>query len=706
VKRPTDAVTGRYLPALDGVRGVAIAGVFAYHLGYGWASGGYLGVDLFFVLSGFLITSLLVEEWSDTGLINLARFWGHRARRLLPALLAMLIVLSIWVAFANGGLPVDLGQLRGDALSTVFYVANWHFLFAHQSYFDRFAVPSPLRHTWSLAIEEQFYLIWPLVILALMAVTRRFGPGLGSQAAGRHPGADPGDGLVVPPRTWRAAGLALTVGGAIASAAWMAYLAQSGASLNRLYYGTDTRAFDLLVGASLAMLAAARPQPGPRARRLLNLASPVAVVVMTVCWARAGFGSRWMFEGGFLLCAISAGVLLADVRQVTRGAIAKALSFRPLRFVGKISYGLYLWHWPVIVELSPQRTGLSGLQLTAVRVGAAFSLSVASYYLIERPFRRGTLATWPAALRVAIAPFAMGVTSIAVVAATLPVAAGATPAPRTLVSTAPTKAAIRGIVGKPIALGFRPSAEHPLRVLLVGDSVMLSDSPAVGALLASTKAATVVNHSEWGWGLTHAPTWPTDVPAWIAESHPQLVVGMWSWDNGLVTTHPAQYRTMLEQFVRLVLRPGDGVKGVIFQQFPTAGPDNLVTTNQADFDAKTNAIIAKWNNIGASLTKVFPGKVMYFPIGYSVLLHGKFASWLPPEGQPKAPKSAWTRVRMTDNVHFCPAGAARYAAALLADLTSLYHLPSPASGWWKGSWTQNHVAYRYPTPAVCPNDHP
>src|SRR5580698_739365 len=170
VDAPT-AVTGQYLPALDGLRAFAVAGVFAYHLGFGWASGGYLGVDLFFVLSGFLITSLLLEEWVTTARIKLAAFWARRARRLLPALFLVLGAIALYVVL-NGrfGPPgsaaqVDLSGLRGDALATLFYVANWHAIFAHQSYFAQFSAPSPLEHTWSLAIEEQFYLVWPPVLL-------------------------------------------------------------------------------------------------------------------------------------------------------------------------------------------------------------------------------------------------------------------------------------------------------------------------------------------------------------------------------------------------------------------------------------------------------------------------------------------------------------------------------------------------------------
>jgi len=179
---------------------------------------------------------------------------------------------------------------------------------------------------------------------------------------------------------------------------------------------------------------------------------------------------------------------------------------------------------------------------------------------------------------------------------------------------------------------------------------------------------------------------------------------MWSWDNGLASQHPVAYRDELASVVRFLL--ARGVEGVVFQQFPRPGPDAQVTVNEPDYLARVISLIDGWNSIAASLASVFPGRVVYVPIGDSILLHGRFSDWLPPEGRPNAPPSQWERVRMTDNVHFCPAGAARYAAALYVDLRSFLALPNPSATWWEGAWRSNYVAYEYPTPAVCPNDHP
>ena len=281
---------------------MAVIGVVAYHLQVGWAKGGYLGVDLFFVLSGFLITTLLLEEWVGTGRINLAAFWGRRARRLLPALFLVVAALALYLVCnalfggpgANG--LIDLSGLRGDAIATLLYVNNWHLIFAHQSYFAQFSTPSPLQHTWSLAIEEQFYLVWPLVLLVLLRYGRR---------------------------GWRRVGLTVTVILGVGSSVLMAVLFHPGVDPSRIYYGTDTRLFDLMAGATLAFLAAARRAAGRTGApdpALGRARSP------PWCWRvlgprrdPGGLPTNFMFEGGFLVCAGLAGLVVADARLVDPG---------------------------------------------------------------------------------------------------------------------------------------------------------------------------------------------------------------------------------------------------------------------------------------------------------------------------------------------------------------------------------------------------
>jgi peptidoglycan/LPS O-acetylase OafA/YrhL len=692
---PPTAVTGHHLPALNGLRALAVLGVMAYHLQLGWASGGYLGVDLFFVLSGFLITTLLLEEWAGSGTLNLADFWARRAKRLLPALFLMVAGLAVYLilnaqfggAGANG--LVELSALRGDAISTLLYVGNWHAIYAHQSYFAQFSTPSPLQHTWSLAIEEQFYLVWPPVLLLLLRGARR---------------------------SWRQVGLMVTIAAALLSAGLMALLFHPGGDPTRVYYGTDTRLFDLMVGASVAFLAAARPQPNRRTRQALHVAAPLAAAALAVFWVIAGTGQGlprdWMFEGGFLLCAVLAAVVVADARLLDRGWFSRALSVPPLHFLGTISYGVYLWHWPIFVYLTGARTGLSSGPLDGVRVAATLVAATASYYLVERPIRRAHLRGW---LRYWSAPLAAVATAALLVVATFPAVADPSPVATTTHTHPPSGVAVAGSGGfageVPITLpaGTVVSPSHPLRVMLLGDSVMHDASFGITAALSATGEVAVHTNTIDGFGLTTATIWPTSIPKLISEEHPQLIIGSWSWDQDGPTTpnalhQPRQYTALLKRFLRVALTPGNGVDGVIFTQFPPSGvipaenPANQVVYNKAR--AAGNRA---WNVIAAAMPASFPGRVMYLPLADSILLDGRFSSWLPPIGQPHAPTGQWTRVRKLDNVHLCPEGSARYADALLSDLTAIFGL-TPAGDWIDGSWTTN-PDFNDP-PGACPDDHP
>ena len=690
----TTAVTGRHLPALNGLRGLAVMGVVAYHLQIGWARGGYLGVDLFFVLSGFLITTLLLEEWVGTGRVNLVAFWGRRARRLLPALFLVVLALALYLVCnalfggpgANG--LIDLSGLRGDALATLLYVNNWHLIFAHQSYFAQFSTPSPLQHTWSLAIEEQFYLVWPLVLLVLLKCGRR---------------------------GWRGVGVTVTVALGVGSSVLMAALFHPGVDPSRIYYGTDTRLFDLMAGATVAFLAAARRQPSAPARWTLHWVGPAAAVVLGVFWVRAGtpggLPTDFMFEGGFLLCAALAALVVADVRLVAPGWFARGLAWGPLHFVGTISYGIYLWHWPVIVYLNGARTGLSTWPLNLLRIAVTLAVSTASYYLVERPIRlaklRGGVRLW--------APVAGVVTAVVIIVATFPAVAD----PSTVVGTthvAPTGSAqaVPGAGGyagqQPIRLAPAPSHADPLRVMILGDSVMHDASYGITASLQATGEATVATRTIDGFGLTTATDWPTSIPNLIRQTGAQLIVASWSWDQYGPTTpnalhQPVQYENLLRRAVSTMLTPGNGVEGVIFTQFPQSG--DLAAANPADtasYNTQRRAGVVAWNTIAEKMTSVFPGRVMYFPLAGSIMLHGTYSAWLPPEGAPHAPSDQWIRVRKLDNVHLCPEGSARYADALLADMTAVFRLAPAATNWSQGSWTTD-PDFNNP-PGACPDDHP
>ncbi len=213
-----------------------------------------------------------------------------------------------------------------------------------------------------------------------------------------------------------------------------------------------------------------------------------------------------------------------------------------------------------------------------------------------------------------------------------------------------------------------------------------------------------------GFGLTTATNWRTSLPSLIRQNHPQLIVASWSWDQYGPTTpnalhQPAQYSQLLESAVATMLAPGDGVEGVIFTEFPQSGVIPAATPAvQASYNKERRDGVVAWNRIAESMSKVFPGRVMYFPLASSVLLDGKFSAWLPPEGHPRAPASEWIRVRKLDKVHLCPEGSARYAAALLADMTEVFKLSPASADWSQGSWVSD-PNFNDP-PGACPDDHP
>lgn len=353
-----------YRPALDGVRAVAVLAVIAYHFGYRWAPGGFLGVDMFFVLSGYLITSLLLSEHARTGRIALREFWLRRARRLLPALFLMLIAVSIWIGLYAA--RFELPMRRGDLFWTLFYGSNWHLIESGQDYFAQFASVSPLRHTWSLAIEEQFYIVWPLLVSGALWIVRR-----------------------------RPAVLAaVCVVGIGVSGVAMAVLFDPG-DPSRAYYGTDTRMHQLLIGALLAVLMSQR-ELRARFRRATSVIAVLATLVLLAAFAMVQDQGAAYYRGLSILLAVTTAVLVWAIELNPRNVVARALSLRPVAWVGKISYGLYLWHWPVILAITSAPAPLASLPgattgLNLTRLAVTFGIVIVSFYLIEQPIRRGRM---------------------------------------------------------------------------------------------------------------------------------------------------------------------------------------------------------------------------------------------------------------------------------------------------------------------------
>jgi peptidoglycan/LPS O-acetylase OafA/YrhL len=371
-----------YRPALDGVRAVAVLAVLAFHFGASWLPGGFIGVDVFFALSGFLITSLLIREHRRTGRIDVWAFWGRRARRLLPALLLLLVVLAGWAAWVAS--PTSAGSLRVDALAALFYAANWRFVTSEAAYAAT-TDQSVLLHTWSLGVEEQWYVLLPLLFLGILAW------------AGRRP--------------LRGLGWALAVTG-VGSACLMSLLWASGAGIERVYYGTDTRLFTLVSGALLALIVERHGLPS---RRTADLAGVAGAVTLVVAAARVGPLNPWLFTGGLVLVALAAGGLV--LAAATPGSwTSRMLGWRPLVALGVVSYGVYLWHWPVRVIL-PTWPPVAWAVLTV-------AVAAASFWLVERPVRTASWSRLPTRIRAAVPAVAMTAVAVTLVAATPPTPSG------------------------------------------------------------------------------------------------------------------------------------------------------------------------------------------------------------------------------------------------------------------------------------------
>ena len=460
-KRPR---TLPHLPALDGLRGVALAGVLLFHT-RGALPGGYLGVELFFVLSGYLITALLLAEQSSTGRIDLKRFWTRRARRLMPALLAFLVAIAGYAAWVAR--RADLDALRSDALATLAYVANWRAVWANKSYWALFAAPSPLEHTWSLAIEEQFYVFWPLIVMVALR--------------------------------WRGRRALWAVSLGLASLSVVAmFLVYDPANTAHAYMGTDTRAIGLLMGAMLAMALPPGTSLPTRTQRAVNWLAIAGAAVLALAWWKLEGQAPLLYRGGLYGTDLAALAVIAAAATSHRGLIARILTWAPLRGLGTLSYGAYLWHWPAFVLLSPERLPWHPVALIAAQYAATFAISIVSYYFLEKPIRtRGV----PFGRPMIVVPAAFAAVTLLLVLTTSPPAAkkGAT----TIASMATP--------GRPI-----------YRLLLVGDStanalgwtIRVAQVPGTNVELRGKDGLNLVNESEL----------ETPWSAAVKELHPHVCV--------------------------------------------------------------------------------------------------------------------------------------------------------------------------------------
>jgi peptidoglycan/LPS O-acetylase OafA/YrhL len=533
------------LPGLDGLRGVAVLVVIGYHLNLGnFLPAGFLGVDVFFTISGFIITALLLQEHAHTGRIDFVAFYLRRARRLFPAALAMLLVV---VALTPLLLPAALVRLREDLLAAFLYASNWWQIVAQQSYFEAIDQPRLLQHLWSLAVEEQYYLLWPVVALWLLKRASRTGLGVAS-------------GLL-----------------AMASTGWMALLYAThfdGGDPSRVYLGTDTHLMGLLAGSALAAWWnpwKIRPASST-GDKVLNLAGATALAGLAWAMAETHEGMRGLYQGGFLgVAVLTCAVIGAATREGTW--VAGMLSTRPMRWLGARSYSLYLWHWPVVIWLqpAPQADTLELTWVTAARLALTLVCAEASYRWVEtrwtsglaaKPWSRSTAMVTAALVlvNVGVLTFMPGATpSIVSVHPNQPgvptpattATAGqpdATPAPALVPALAPDAAA--SSVSSPASTAAhhgpwspapQPSASDAPRprITLVGDSVLLGASPYLQRRLPGASVEAKVGR-QGGEGLKLVQSLRD-----LAQLGDNTVIHLGT--NGYLSEK--QFRTLLEQLV-------------------------------------------------------------------------------------------------------------------------------------------------------------
>ena len=373
-----------FMPGIDGLRAIAVMAVLFYHAEFTWARGGFLGVEVFFVISGYLITSLLLVEWLRTGTIDLKTFWLRRARRLLPAVFLLLALVSLASIFLFRD---TVSRMLADVVAASGYVTNWWLIVEDVSYFESFGRPPLLQHLWSLSVEEQFYVLWPLIFsfgMAMFAFKRR-------------------------ERTIRSF-LALTVVGIILSTAWMAHLYVPFDDPSRVYYGTDTRAAGILVGVALALVWIPWRLPArisTVAGRVLTAGGLVALVALGWILVALDEFSPFLYQGGFLVTSLITAAVIAVTVHPAIG-FGRVLERQPLKWIGTRSYGIYLWHWPIFMVTRPG-FDISGnpYLLFVLRTALTFGIAELSYRLVEAPIRRHGFRTWMGTIR-----SALGVSSV------------------------------------------------------------------------------------------------------------------------------------------------------------------------------------------------------------------------------------------------------------------------------------------------------
>ncbi len=698
-----NALDGRprlgHIGGLDGIRALSVLAIIAFHTGLSWAPGGFYGVDTFFVLSGYLITSLLVTEWAASGTIKLTRFWAGRARRLLPAL--FLLVATVGVVLAAVPRLLATTNIIGDALSTVFYASNWYSIHNGVAYFSLASGPSPLLHTWSLAIEEQFYLVWPLVVLAVLGLGARrrlrgetvqmLGGGRISLLASRATDRDPGWAR----RRRLHLLFLLSSFGALGSALLMAFLAPDGYT-DRAYYGTDSRAQALLVGAALASGLALwkKESERPRFVQLATVLGVLGILGTAVLWANVPKASTFAFSGGFLVASLAAAMLVLGAVSAPKGPAARLLEIAPLPSLGRISYGVYLWYWPVLLVMSGSRLHWGVYPLFAARVAVTVSVAALSARYIEVPIRRGALSEWRSWVA---GPVGAAVAIGAICASTL-VPVGATVLGGPLGSTQP------GTAPQPTALSTVPPVVGPakrVKVLLVGDSIVATLGVGLAQLAANANVQ-IVNEGIPGCSVTEQQEIRVlfyDLPPGppCNSSNPDALFNQWrKWVDAYnpdVVLYAARGETFdqkvnghwqsigqasFDRYLESRYRQGAEVLGsrgatVVLLTSPYYSSGSMPSggiwpedqTSRVDIDNSTMRTVA--DSIG--------GRVFVYDLNLVVSLGHQYAGSIGP-----------VSLRCTDGVHFSQSGGSYVGLQLLPDMIALgqAHATTSPGGAWAG----------------------
>jgi peptidoglycan/LPS O-acetylase OafA/YrhL/lysophospholipase L1-like esterase len=646
-----------YLPALDGLRGLSVVAVLFFHAGH--LRGGFLGVDLFFALSGFLITTLLIREVETSGRVDLKKFWGRRMKRLMPAALATLVVTTLLLQ--RYGQVAEQAAAVDDGPWAQFYLANWHQLSGSSGYWASFELPRVFSHMWSLAIEEQFYMVWPVAVL------------LCARAGWRN------QRLLI----------GLVVSGCVASVLTMILLYDR-ADPTRVYMGSDTRAASILVGALFATsafrrgVAAVHRAIGPG----LQWVCVVLAVVLGAGWAVIdGPKSPWLFQGGMFAHSTVAAVLVACCAHTPDEWVSKVLGIAPLRMLGTLSYSLYLLHWPIYVLLNEERTGRSGWSLVALRMAVSLGAAVASKHLVEDPVRfrtgwlRGRAAFgsfvvvmvlgglfWTVVPDPDTDPAVFDPSTIEVLQTTTTITPPTTLAPATGPVTGPTGSSTTAAPTTTL-----PRARIS-RVLFLGDSIAYDQQPAIeAAVRAAGLAFEGRAFPAQGVLSERADSWPEYVDV-ISSFKPDLVIYQLSvWDLGPVDQQRAAYQRLVE----LVRGTRSSLLFLGMPPFAVMDPKSTLPQLPAIVEA---------------LAAADPGTVRFLPV--SGAWGATYAQDLEKDGVPE---------RKPDGVHMCPSGAARIAAWLVEQLAVAYDgvRPAPVRSWVSGPWTTDE-RFRSPV-GICAN---